>query len=39
MISKKLKELARVNGLKEENGVAYGLLSGCFVTLCSGAGY
>ncbi len=39
MIGSALKKLAVQNGMKIDDGVAYGALKGCFVALSEGAGY
>ena len=39
MIGSAFRQLAAANQMHIEHGVAYGMLSGCFVTLSEGAGY
>ena len=39
MICNELKAIAADRKLQVENEVAYGMVGGCFITLCSGVGY
>ena len=39
MVGRMLKRLAEEKGLQVEEGMAYGLLKGCLVSMSEGAGY
>jgi hypothetical protein len=39
MLSSAMQKLAAANHLKSDANVAYGVVNGCFITLCEGVGY
>ncbi len=39
MLSSAMQKIANANHLKLEQNVAYGVVNGCFITLCDGIGY
>lgn len=39
MLSSAMQKIANANHLKLEQNVAYGIVNGCFITLCEGVGY